>query len=160
MTSPPGGGIDARPKRAASGPASRNDARMRLQSVRSSVVFETSWAENSGRREVMLTRTLGVRGGAVHRNLDHTYEFVAELYEDRRGELVEVDAKRYAQPALVPARAFARAIAGGAPARERLPDVETGLRLAEVLEAIYRSAREGREVALDEVRARRAREAT
>jgi predicted dehydrogenase len=31
-----------------------------------SVVFETSWAENSGRREVMLTRTLGVRGGAVH----------------------------------------------------------------------------------------------
>ena len=35
MTSPPGGGITARPKRARSGPASRNDARMRSDSARS-----------------------------------------------------------------------------------------------------------------------------
>lgn len=124
-----------------------------------SVVFETSWAENSGRREVMLTRTLGVDGGAVHKNLDHTYEFVAELYEDRRGELVEVDPKRFAQPALVPAREFVRAIAAGADVQARLPDVAAGLRLAEVLEAVYLSAREGREVALDEVRARGTRAA-
>jgi predicted dehydrogenase len=122
-----------------------------------SVVFETSWAENSGRREVMLTRTLGVRGGAVHRNLDHTYEFVAELYEDRRGELVEVDAKRFVLPALVPAREFVRAMLGGAPAQAGLPDVATGVALSEILAAIYLSAREGREVALAEVRSSRAR---
>ena len=35
ITSPPGGGITARPKRASSGPASRNDARMRSDSSRS-----------------------------------------------------------------------------------------------------------------------------
>ena len=35
MTSPPGGGITARPKRASSGPASRNEARMRSDSGRS-----------------------------------------------------------------------------------------------------------------------------
>ena len=122
-----------------------------------SVVFETSWAENSGRREVMLTRTLGVRGGAVHRNLDHTYEFVAELYEDRRGELVEVDAKRFVQPTLVPAREFVRAMLGGAQAQAGLPDVATGVALSEILAAIYLSAREGREVALAEVRASGAR---
>jgi len=122
-----------------------------------SVVFETSWAENSGRREVMLTRTLGVRGGAVHRNLDHTYEFVAELYEDRRGELVEVDAKRFVQPTLVPAREFVRAMLGGAQAQAGLPDVATGVALSEILAAIYLSAREGREVALAEVRSLGAR---
>ena len=122
-----------------------------------SVVFETSWAENSGRREVMLTRTLGVRGGAVHRNLDHTYEFVAELYEDRRGELVEIDAKRFVQPTLVPAREFVRAMLGGAQAQAGLPDVATGVALSEILAAIYLSAREGREVALAEVRAPGAR---
>ena len=37
ITSPPGGGIVARPKRASSGPASRNDARIRLQSSSSGV---------------------------------------------------------------------------------------------------------------------------
>ena len=105
----------------------------------------------------MLTRTLGVRGGAVHRNLDHTYEFVAELYEDRRGELVEVDAKRFVQPTLVPAREFVRAMLGGAQAQAGLPDVATGVALSEILAAIYLSAREGREVALAEVRSLGAR---
>src|SRR3954454_23498995 len=40
ITSPPGGGTVARPKRASSGPASRNEARMRLQSSGSSDVFD------------------------------------------------------------------------------------------------------------------------
>src|SRR4051794_1997244 len=41
ITSPPGGGIVARPKRASSGPASRNDARILLQSAGSGADFET-----------------------------------------------------------------------------------------------------------------------
>src|SRR3954452_11781834 len=40
MTSPPGGGIVARPKRASSGPASRNDARIFEPSARSGSAFE------------------------------------------------------------------------------------------------------------------------
>src|SRR3954465_12080872 len=40
MTSPPGGGIDARPKRASSGPASRKDARIFEPSARSGSAFE------------------------------------------------------------------------------------------------------------------------
>ena len=118
-----------------------------------SVVFETSWAENSGRREVILTRVLGEAGGAVERNVDHAYEFVAELYSDRRGRLVEVDRRRFEQPALVPVREFLRAMEAGAALPEGLPDAATGLRLAEVLEAAYRSAKEGREVAIAELRA-------
>src|SRR3954454_8926767 len=44
MTSPPGGGIVARPKRASSGPASRNDARIFAQSAGSGACFATSAA--------------------------------------------------------------------------------------------------------------------
>ncbi len=41
MTSPPGGGIVASPNRASSGPASRNDARIRAQSRGSGLDLET-----------------------------------------------------------------------------------------------------------------------
>src|SRR5436190_2708494 len=41
ITSPPGGGTTARPNRASSGPASRNDARISRQRSGSSSVFET-----------------------------------------------------------------------------------------------------------------------
>jgi predicted dehydrogenase len=123
---------------------------LRLEGDRA-VVFEVSWAENSGRREVILTRVLGERGGAVHRNVDHGSEFVAELYGDRRGKLAAVEPGAFARPALVPAREFVRAIAGGAAERRDLPDARTGLRLQRVLAAILRSAEEGREVALAEL---------
>jgi hypothetical protein len=46
---------------------------------------------------------------------------------------------------------------GGAQAQAGLPDVATGVALSEILAAIYLSAREGREVALAEVRSSRAR---
>ena len=47
ITSPPGGGISARPKRASSGPASRNEARMRLESSSSTSVWSTSSARRA-----------------------------------------------------------------------------------------------------------------
>src|SRR3954454_23579618 len=42
MTSPPGGGMAARPKRASSGPASRNEARMRSACSRSTVASRST----------------------------------------------------------------------------------------------------------------------
>lgn len=111
------------------------------------VVFESSWAENSGRREIMLTRVLGVRGGAIHRNLDHGEEFVAELHADRNGTLVTPDPAPWRRGARSPVREFARSIARPDPS---LPDLATGVKLQRILAAIDRSAREGREVALAE----------
>ncbi len=111
------------------------------------VVFESSWAENSGRREIMLTRVLGLRGGAIHRNLDHTEEFVAELHADRNGVLMTPDPEPWRRGARSPVREFARSIAVADP---ELPDLATGVRLQRILAAIDCSAREGREVALAE----------
>src|SRR5215210_8499866 len=53
MTSPPGGGISAEPKRASSGPATRNDARMRSASPGSTSVPSMP----SARRETVLSST-------------------------------------------------------------------------------------------------------
>ena len=47
ITSPPGGGIEAEPKRASSGPAARNDARMRSASPASTSVLLTSAAHRT-----------------------------------------------------------------------------------------------------------------
>src|SRR4051794_908211 len=44
MKSPPGGGMDASPKRASNGPASRNEARIRAESDSSGLVSETASA--------------------------------------------------------------------------------------------------------------------
>ncbi len=125
---------------------------LRLEGGRA-VVFEVSWAENSGRREIMLTRVLGLRGGAIHRNVDHTYDFIAELHADRRGKLVTPDSRPFARAALLPVREFVRAVAAGRSDRDHadLPDAAVGLRLQRVLAAIDLSAREGREVALAEL---------
>ena len=47
MTSPPGGGMDAEPKRASSGPATRKEARMRSASAGSTLVssIPSAWSE-------------------------------------------------------------------------------------------------------------------
>ena len=58
MTSPPGGGMRACPKRASSGPASKNEARMRSDSPRSSTASAlmfaahsaTSWSDSQATR--------------------------------------------------------------------------------------------------------------
>ena len=47
ITSPPGGGMCARPKRASSGPASRNDARIRVASSRSTSCTSTPEASTT-----------------------------------------------------------------------------------------------------------------
>lgn len=120
---------------------------LRLEGGRA-VVFEMSWAENSGRREIMLTRVLGVGGGAIHRNLDHGAEFVAELHQDRRGTLISPDPAPWQKAALIPVQEFVRALADPSHA---IPDAATGLRLQRVLAAIGRSGAEGRELALSEL---------
>ncbi|MBM4014506.1 MAG: Gfo/Idh/MocA family oxidoreductase [Planctomycetes bacterium] len=112
------------------------------------LVFEVSWAENSGRREIMLTRVLGVRGGAIHRNVDHGRDFVAELHQDRAGTLVAPDPAPWRRAAVLPVHEFLRAIADPA---HVVPDGACGVRLQRVLTAVARSAGEGREVALAEL---------
>jgi predicted dehydrogenase len=108
-----------------------------------SLVLEASWAGNIADPEWMETRLWGRKGGLVQRNVGGGYQFEAELYVERKGDVVA----RPLPPPPKQARSgywrFIDAIAKGVPhpagARE-------GLIVMQILEAIYRSAATGRPV--------------
>ncbi len=79
MTSPPGGGRSTCPQRASSGPASRIDARMRLQSV---AVERRLRDELGADLEVVLRRPLDARA-QIGEQLDHHLD-VADARDVRR----------------------------------------------------------------------------
>ena len=79
ITSPPGGGTIARPNRASSGPASRNEARISRQRSGSSSVFETPARVD---RHLVRPRPVGV-GAEVGEQLDHRLD-VADARDVRQ----------------------------------------------------------------------------
>ena len=108
-----------------------------------SLTLEASWAANIADNEWMETRLLGDKGGLVQRNVGGGYDFEAELYTDRKGALV----RKTIAPAKgrVPTSGwhFIDSIVKGTP---HLATGEEGLRVMEILDAIYASARTGRPV--------------
>ena len=106
ITSPPGGGTLARPRRASSGPASRNDARMRLASSSSSsfVASSAAWTRTSfapDPLDVGAERAGAARASSPTSRIRGTFESSDRLVgEQARGE----DRQR---AVLVPGRADA-----------------------------------------------------
>jgi predicted dehydrogenase len=107
------------------------------------LTVEASWAANIADNEWMETRLLGDKGGLVQRNVGGGYEFEAEFYADRGGALV--------RKAIAPAKGrvptsgwhFIDCIVKGVP---HLATGEEGLRVMEILDAMYRSAQTGNPV--------------
>ena len=109
--------------------------------------LEASWAANISEREVMITRLYGTKGGLVQRNVDQTYKFEAELYVETGAS--QFDMKLCPGGSKVPGAmyhfvdAIEKGIPHGATGQE-------GLVVMEILDAIYRSAEEGRPLNIDE----------
>ncbi len=108
-----------------------------------SLEIEASWGANIREQELMETRLLGTRGGLVQRNVNETYEFEAELYLEQNGS--QFDARLH--PGEKPVRSamyhLVEALVKGVP---HIATGEEGLRVMEILDAIYRSASEGQPV--------------
>ncbi|MDH7568819.1 MAG: Gfo/Idh/MocA family oxidoreductase [Armatimonadota bacterium] len=107
-----------------------------------SLVVEASWASNTGKREDGFTTLMGTKGGLHLDNEDEGYTFRARAYREMGGTLVEVT-PRVPLPPDTPQAAFVRCILEGKP--NPAPG-EDGLRVQRILDALYRSAAEGREV--------------
>jgi predicted dehydrogenase len=108
-----------------------------------SMTFEISWASQAEKREDMCTHLMGTHGGAIIRNLDEGYQMEARLLKDVGGALVEASPMTHL-PGLESAQAhFVRCILED---RETMAPGEQGLAVMRVLDAIYESARTGREV--------------
>jgi predicted dehydrogenase len=107
------------------------------------LTLEASWAGFSGKNEDMVTEVLGERGGIVQRNVGEGYDFEARVFSEEGGSLVETAVKRRLLPTPSPYADFIDALLEGRPT---LAPAEDGLKVQQVLDAIYRSARAGKEV--------------
>ncbi|MDI7277953.1 MAG: Gfo/Idh/MocA family oxidoreductase, partial [Anaerolineae bacterium] len=105
--------------------------------------LEASWGANIQERELMETRLLGTKGGLVQRNLEETYKFEAEMYVERAGSHFDIRLHSGSQPVQGAMYHFVDAIVKGAP---HIATGEEGLLVMEILDAIYRSAEEGRPI--------------
>lgn len=110
-----------------------------------SLVLEASWAAHIGEAELMETRLLGTRAGLLQKNLDEGYRFDAQIFTDQHG--TPMDLRVHPDTATAPSAMhdFAQAILGDTP---HPAGADEGLRVMEILDAIYASAASGAPVKL------------
>jgi len=105
-----------------------------------SLSIEASWAANIKEAELMETRLLGTRAGLVQRNRDEGYEFEAEIFLESGGSHFNMNLNT-AEGGTMPAMwHFTEAILNNSP---HSPTGAEGLRIMEILDALYRSAETG-----------------
>ncbi len=108
-----------------------------------SLVLEASWAAHIQERELMETRLLGTRAGLLQKNLDEGYTFDAQVFTEQHGSAFDMHLHATDQAAPPAMHDYAEAILTGRP---HPAPAEEGLRVMEILDAIYESARSGRPV--------------
>ena len=104
---------------------------------------EASWAANIKESELMETRLLGTKAGLVQRNLEETYKFEAELYLEKEGVHFDMQVHPPYPPVTGAMNHLIESILTDKP---HIADGTEGLRVMEILDAIYRSAAEGKPV--------------
>jgi predicted dehydrogenase len=110
-----------------------------------SLVLEASWAGHIREAELMETRLLGTRAGLLQKNLDEGYTFDAHMFTHQHGAALDVHVQTPKEPAPSAMHDFAHAILAGDP---HPAPAEEGLRVMEILDAVYESARTGAPVCL------------
>jgi len=107
------------------------------------LILEASWALNIKQPEEMITTLCGTKGGLTQRNVDGGYSFGAELYTEEGGNLFTKTLDRAITPAPSAYREFIDSIIEKRPP---LATGEQGLKVMKILDAIYTSAKTGKEV--------------
>lgn len=110
-----------------------------------SLVVEASWAANIKESEFMETRLYGTKAGLVQRNLDETYKFEAEIFVEREGAHFDMKLHPPYPPASSAMAHFVDCILNGKP---HIATGAEGLLVMEILDALYRSAAEGKPIAI------------
>jgi predicted dehydrogenase len=112
------------------------------------VELEASWAANICERELMETRLFGTKGGLVQRNLEETYKFEAEMYLELNGAQFDMKLHPPFRPVQSSMYHFIDSIVNDTP---NTATAEEGLRVMQILDAIYLSAERGEPVRIDEL---------
>jgi predicted dehydrogenase len=103
-----------------------------------SLELEASWMAHIAEPELMETRLLGTQAGLVQRNLRGDYVFEAYAYTEREGTLYDIALTAAAERSKSAYHTFADAILSGRP---HPATGQEGLRVMQILDAIYESSR-------------------
>jgi predicted dehydrogenase len=110
-----------------------------------SLVLEISWGGHQAEPEMMSTVIMGTQGSLVHRNHGGGYDFVGEYFTEAHGHKVNgvvTGAKGGLRSA------YAEMVHCIVANKPFLASAEDGIRVQQVLDGLYESARKGREVAV------------
>ncbi len=107
------------------------------------LIVEASWALNNNENEHMITSLYGDKGGLVQKNKNGTYEFTAEIYSEEGGNLYT---KVLDRAAVTPPSAYHDFVNSVLEDREPVACAEHGIKVQKILDGLYRSAAEGREI--------------
>ncbi|TFG85903.1 MAG: Gfo/Idh/MocA family oxidoreductase, partial [Hyphomicrobiales bacterium] len=105
--------------------------------------LEASWATNTEKAEDMSTAILGTKGSLFHCNSGDGYRMEAKVVAERLGNVEVVTPKDYVPRYANAQQHFVDCIIDG---KEPLATAEHGVRVMEILDALYESAEKGREV--------------
>jgi len=110
------------------------------------LILETSWDGYSEKKEDMVTQIYGTKGGVIQRNVGEGYDFEAKMFTEEDGILIEsriLEAGRKRSKNAM--EHFADCILDD---EEPIATGEQSLKCMRVIDVIYLSAKEGREVQL------------
>jgi predicted dehydrogenase len=111
------------------------------------LALEASWAGGTDEREEMMTGIYGDAGAIVQRNQRGGYEFETLGLLDISGALTQVTPKSLPGESASAVDHFVDCVADD---KQPDPSAENGVALMRIIDAVYQSAREGREVRLSE----------
>lgn len=110
------------------------------------LTLEASWAINRPEEELMQTWLYGDRRGALQTSVDDTYRFSAHLYgPDAAGSFLSTTVRPGSRHTTSAYAEFITQILSGEPAGDHAGEA---VAVMEIIDAIYRSAQLGREVAI------------
>ncbi len=110
------------------------------------LIVEASWALNNNENEHMVTSLYGDRGGLVQKNTGGTYQFTAEVLTEEGGNLYT---RVLARATVTPPTPFEEFINAIVEDREPMASGRQGIKVQKILDGLYRSAAEGREIRFD-----------
>lgn len=111
------------------------------------MLFEVSWAGFQREAEMMATRVMGTEGTLIHRNTDGGYTFTAECIRRESGQMLKSTVMAPSRDFRNPYAEFVHCVKQEKPF---LAGPEDGLRIQRILDALYASAEQGREIEITE----------
>ena len=110
------------------------------------LIAEASWAANIKEREMIKTQLYGTKAGAVHRNLNQGYEFVAEAFCEENGYQVDKVYRNEFGSAPNSTAHFIDCIINDKPP---ISSGRDGIYMMKILDGVYESAKLKKEIRIE-----------